>query len=36
MEVSNAMVVPMMTYGCESWVLREREKARLQATEMRS
>ena len=21
----NAMVVPMMTYGCESWVLRERE-----------
>ena len=24
----------MMTYGCESWALKEREKARLQATEM--
>ena len=34
MEVYNAMVVPMMTYGCESWALKEREKARLQATEM--
>ena len=33
-EVYNAMVVPMMTYGCESWVLREREKTRLQASEM--
>ena len=34
MVVYNAMVVPMMTYGCESSVLREREKARLQATRM--
>ena len=25
-EVYNAMVVPMITYGCESWVLRERER----------
>ena len=33
-EVNNAMVVRMMTYGCESWVLREREKTRLQASEM--
>ena len=33
-EVYNAMVVPVMTYGCESWVLREKEKTRLQATEM--
>ena len=33
-EEYNAMVVPMMTYGCESWVLREREKTRLQASEM--
>ena len=29
-EVYNAVVVPMMTYGCESWVLSEK----LQATEM--
>ena len=33
-EVYNAMVVPMTIYGCESWVLREREKTRLQASEM--
>ena len=23
-EVNNAMIVRMMTYGCESWVLKER------------
>ena len=34
MQVYNVMVVPMMTYGCESWVLREREKSRLQTAEM--
>ena len=34
MQVYNAMVVPMMTCGCESWVLREKEKSRLQATKM--
>ena len=34
MQVYNAMVVPIMTYGCESWVLMEKEKSRLQATEM--
>ena len=33
-EVYNAMVVPMMTCGCYSWMLREREKTRLQASEM--
>ena len=25
MEVYNAIVAPMMMYGCESWVLREKE-----------
>ena len=34
MQIYNAMVVPIMTYGCESWVLREKEKSRLQAMEM--
>ena len=34
MQVYSAMVVPMMTYGCEPWVLREKEKSRLQAGEM--
>ena len=24
----------MMTYGCESWVLREKKEVKLQATEM--
>ena len=33
-KVYNATVVPVMTYGCESWVLREREETRLQASEM--
>jgi len=32
--VYNAMVVPMMMYGCESRVLRERVKTRLQASAM--
>ena len=33
-EVYSVMVVPMLTYGCDSWVLREREKTRLQASGM--
>ena len=33
-EVYNAMEKPMVMYGCESWVLRETEKTRLQATEI--
>ena len=34
LQVYNAMVVPTLTYGCESWVLREKEKSRLQAVGM--
>ena len=33
--VFKAVAVPTLTYGCESLVLREREKSRLQAAEMR-
>ena len=33
-EVYNAIVVPMMSYGCESWLLRKREKTRLQASKI--
>ena len=35
MVVYNAMIVPTLTYGTESWVLKEREKQRVQAVEMR-
>ena len=33
-EVYNAIVVPMMSYGCESWLLRKRKKTRLQASKI--
>ena len=34
MEVYNAMVVSTTMHGCESWVLRDKEKVRLQVREM--
>ena len=33
--VYKAMIEPTLTYGAESWVLKEREKQRIQAAEMR-
>ena len=33
--VYNAVVVPTLVYGCEAWVLKERDKTRLQAMETR-
>ena len=35
MLVYKAMIEPTLTYGAESWVLKEREKQRIQAAEMR-
>ena len=33
--VYNAVVVPTLVYGCEAWVLKERDKMRLQAMEVK-
>ena len=33
--VHNAVVVPTLVYGCEAWVLKERDKMRLQTMEMK-
>ena len=33
--VFKAVAVPTLTYGCEMWVLKEREKSRMLAAEMR-
>ena len=35
MAVYNAVVVSNLVYGCEAWVLKERDKGRLQAAEMK-
>ena len=35
MTVYNAVVVPTLVYGCETWVLKDRDKMRLQAAEMK-
>ena len=29
------VVVPTLVYGCEAWVLKERDKSRVQAMEMK-
>ena len=34
MTVYNAVVVPTLVYGCEAWVSKDRDKTRLQATEI--
>ena len=35
MTVYNAVVVPTLVYGCETWVLKDRDKTRLQAAEIK-
>lgn len=35
MKIYESVFVPVLTYGCESWVLSERQKSKLQACEMR-
>ena len=35
LRVYNAVVVPILVYGCEAWVLKERDKSRVQAIEMK-
>ena len=35
MTVYSAVVVPTLVYGCETWVLKDRDKVRLQAAEMK-
>ena len=35
MTVYNAVVVTILVYGCETWVLKDRDKMRLQGAEMK-
>ena len=35
LRVYNVVVVPTLVYGCETWVLKERAKSRVQAIEMK-
>ena len=35
MTVFNAVVVPTLVYGCKTWVLKDWDKTRLQAAEIK-
>ena len=34
LKVVNAMVMPVLMYGCEAWALRKEQRSKIQATEM--
>ena len=34
LKVVNAMVMPVLMYGCEAWALRKEQRSRIQATQM--
>lgn len=34
-KIFNAIYRPILTYGCETWVLNDRQKSKIQATEMK-